>query len=94
MSTEHVQRCFRVSGRVQGVGFRWWVAREARDLGLGGTVRNRPDGTVEVALAGEPEKVNKLALRLQQGPPGARVEQVSEFGPPERALPQSFEIVG
>lgn len=94
MSPEPVQRCFRVRGRVQGVGFRWWVAREARGLGLGGTAQNRPDGTVEVALAGEPAKIDELARRLQNGPAGAIVEGVAELSSPQRPLPHPFEIVG
>ena len=65
-----------VTGRVQGVGFRYFVARAARNLGLTGYVRNLPDGTVEVAVAGERAGLDTLAVLLQQGPPGAAVESV------------------
>jgi acylphosphatase len=94
LSSQRVQRCFRVSGRVQGVGFRWWVSREARALGLDGTVRNSSDGTVEVALGGDPGSVDQLALQLKKGPSGARVEAVSELPPPTGPLPHPFEISG
>ena len=65
-----------VSGRVQGVGFRYFVARAARGLGLSGYVRNLPDGTVEVAAAGDRAALESLAALLEEGPPGAVVESV------------------
>ncbi len=58
---ERHQRGFRVRGRVQGVGFRWWTRRKASDLGLRGTVRNRPDGSVEVHVAGDVETLEAFA---------------------------------
>lgn len=70
------RRCV-IEGRVQGVGFRWFVVRNARDLGVRGTVRNRPDGAVEAVLqADEAAPVDTLIDRLRQGPPGARVASV------------------
>ena len=66
-----------VSGRVQGVGFRYFVARAARGLGLSGYVRNLPDGAVEVAAAGDRAALESLAALLEQGPPGAVVEAVN-----------------
>lgn len=67
-----------VSGRVQGVGFRWFVTRNAEDLGVRGTVRNRGDGAVEVVLqADEPSTVQALVDRIRRGPPASRVEDVS-----------------
>ena len=69
-------RCV-VRGRVQGVGFRWFVSRNAEDLGVRGTVRNRADGAVEVVLqADEPQPVADLMERIRRGPPGSRVEEV------------------
>lgn len=65
-----------VRGRVQGVGFRMFVVREAHRLGLAGFTRNLPDGTVEVLATGEAGSLNSLVLRLEQGPPGARVDAV------------------
>jgi acylphosphatase len=72
-----------VHGRVQGVGYRWFVRNEARALGLVGRVRNLPDGTVEVAAAGPDEALAALRARLREGPPGARVEALDERAPPE-----------
>ena len=60
--SERHQRGFRVCGRVQGVGFRWWTRRRASDLGLRGTVRNRPDGSVEIHAAGEPDMLEAFAV--------------------------------
>ena len=74
-----------VHGRVQGVGFRYFVTREARALGLAGTVRNRADGTVEVEAEGDPAALDQLAAAVRRGPSGARVERVEEGfseGPP------------
>ena len=67
-----------VSGRVQGVGFRWFTRRAAQELGLAGRVRNLPDGRVEVEAAGGPERLEDLRARLRQGPPGARVTGLEE----------------
>ena len=68
----------RLSGRVQGVGFRWFTRRVAQDLGVAGRVRNLPDGRVEVEAAGAPERLDAFRERLRQGPPGARVTHLEE----------------
>ncbi|MGH7588007.1 MAG: acylphosphatase [Gemmatimonadota bacterium] len=66
-----------VHGRVQGVGFRWFVVRNAETLGVGGTVRNRPDGAVEAILrSAEAADVDSLIQRIRQGPPASRVERI------------------
>ncbi|HEY7503667.1 MAG TPA: acylphosphatase [Gemmatimonadales bacterium] len=66
---------FLVSGVVQGVGFRWFVARHARALGLGGYARNLPDGRVEVvAGGGANEALARLEALLRAGPAHARVD--------------------
>ena len=65
-----------ISGRVQGVGFRWSLAAEAKSLGLNGWVRNRQDGSVEALLSGTPEAVDALTLWAYRGPPSARVDLV------------------
>ncbi len=69
-------RRYVVTGRVQGVGFRWFVEREARALGLSGWVRNRHDGSVEVMAAGTNQQLNALYDKLKQGPRAARVDDV------------------
>ncbi len=66
-----------VRGRVQGVGFRWFVVRNARALGVRGSVRNRPDGSVEAILRAErPGDLEALIDRMREGPAAARVEGV------------------
>jgi acylphosphatase len=83
-----------IRGRVQGVGFRWFVKEQARALGLRGWVSNRPDGNVELAAAGESQALEKLARAAEKGPPGAVVESVTKLPPPdEESLPKSFGIV-
>ncbi|MDR0583636.1 MAG: acylphosphatase [Treponema sp.] len=66
-----------VSGRVQGVGFRYTCFNEARRLGLLGWVRNSPDGDVEIWAEGNAEKLDRFLQWLHRGPPGARVDRVS-----------------
>jgi acylphosphatase len=65
-----------IRGHVQGVGFRWWILRRARELGLAGWVRNRSDGAVEALAIGE--RAHELAAACRRGPPSARVEEVEE----------------
>jgi acylphosphatase len=69
-------RHYLIKGRVQGVGFRWYVHREAGALGLKGWVRNTEDGDVEVVAAGEPEALAELKAALQKGSRGSRVDAV------------------
>jgi len=66
----------RVVGDVQGVGFRWYVQREALGLGLVGWVANDPDGGVTVVAEGPAQVLDRLQAALGIGPPGARVEAV------------------
>ncbi len=87
-------RRFLVRGRVQGVGFRWFVEREADILKLAGWVRNNPDGTVEVLAIGTREQVADLRLRLQQGPRAARVDNVEESEAEAVAGLDSFQVRG
>ena len=72
-------RRYIVRGRVQGVGFRWFVEREAAAIGLVGWVRNNEDNTVELVAAGEPQQLETLKQRLQAGPRASRVDRVDEL---------------
>jgi acylphosphatase len=65
--------CVRIEGRVQGVGFRYWVEQQAARLALTGFVRNRRDGSVEALLAGPADNVAEMLERCRSGPPAARV---------------------
>lgn len=69
---------FLIRGRVQGVGFRWFVHREAEDLGLRGWVRNTESGEVECVAAGDPEDLAELRTALRKGSRGSRVDAVLE----------------
>ena len=83
----------RVSGRVQGVGFRWFAREEARRLGLSGWVTNCPDGSVEVAAGGETSSLERLRRALEVGPTGAAVSAVEQIpGDPVPPLPYPFTI--
>ncbi|HXZ42861.1 MAG TPA: acylphosphatase [Terriglobales bacterium] len=72
-------RRFLVRGRVQGVGFRWFVEREAHILGVAGWVRNNSDSSVEVFAVGTREQLSGLRSRLREGPRAARVDDVEEL---------------
>lgn len=72
-------RRFVVRGRVQGVGFRWFVEREAHILGIAGWVRNNSDSSVEVMAMGTRDQLAGLRSRLREGPRAARVDDVEEF---------------
>jgi acylphosphatase len=87
---------FLVRGRVQGVGFRWFVHREASELDLRGWVRNTEEGAVEVVVAGKPEQLGELRSSLHRGPRGSRVDQVIEHPlvESEGANLNSFKIEG
>jgi acylphosphatase len=69
---------FLIQGRVQGVGFRWFVHREASELDLRGWVRNTEDGEVEVLAAGAAADLDELRASLKRGPRGSRVDRVIE----------------
>lgn len=82
-----------VRGQVQGVGFRWFVMREAERLGLGGFARNLPDGSVEVVSQGPEAALDKLEAHLKRGPSHARVDAVERLQVPlEVEVHSAFEI--
>ncbi|WP_170294762.1 acylphosphatase [Roseospira navarrensis] len=73
----------RITGRVQGVWFRGWTEETARSLGVDGWVRNRADGSVEAVFQGPPDAVGRMLSACHEGPPAAKVTQVShEPAPP------------
>ena len=86
-------RRYVISGRVQGVGFRWFVEREAAQTGVTGWVRNCINGDVEVMATGTSEQQRSLRQKLQQGPRASRVDHVSESSA-EPLNTTSFRIEG
>jgi len=89
-------RHYLIKGRVQGVGFRWYVHREAAALELKGWVRNTDDGHVEVVAAGDAESLAELQAVLHKGSRGSRVDAVIEhdLAESEAASLGSFQIEG
>jgi acylphosphatase len=87
-------RRFFVRGRVQGVGFRWFVEREAHILGIAGWVRNNPDGSVEVLAQGTRDQLSGLRSRLREGPRASRVDDIQEAEAHATAGLSSFRIEG
>ncbi len=81
-----------VRGMVQGVGFRWFVQREAGRLGLDGWVANQADGSVEVVVEGSEAALGELVLMLWEGPPGASVGGVDVRHEPARGNIAGFTI--
>ena len=82
----------RISGRVQGVGFRYAMQSEAARRGLNGWVRNRRDGTVEAVVQGDAAAVEALVDWARRGPPGARVDAVSSEPSSLEAPQAGFEL--
>ncbi|MDD5657817.1 MAG: acylphosphatase [Elusimicrobia bacterium] len=82
---------FVVSGRVQGVGFRWFVQDLGRSLGLRGWVRNRPDGKVEAEAEGRRASLALFARELRGGP--GRVDAVETEALPAQGRPEGFDII-
>ncbi|UCG87877.1 MAG: acylphosphatase [Gemmatimonadota bacterium] len=89
------RQCFRwlISGRVQGVGFRWFVVSQAEQFGIAGWTRNLPDGRVEVVGSGAATALAEFERAIGQGPRISRVENVEKVDcPPEVAEYKSFHI--
>jgi acylphosphatase len=81
-----------VTGRVQGVGFRWFVVREATELGLEGWVANTPNGAVRCVAEGPEDRLAALLERLREGPPAAIVDNVSEAFMPATGTLGPFSV--
>lgn len=81
-----------VRGRVQGVGFRFFVLREAGYLDLDGFVANERDGSVHVVAEGPRDTLEELLARLREGPPSSIVERVIERREPARGIGPGFRI--
>lgn len=85
---------FLVTGRVQGVGYRWFVWREAQRLGVRGYARNLDGGAVEVVAEGSPAALRDLEIALRRGPAMARVANVEKTDVPHDVqIPISFETL-
>jgi len=83
-----------VRGQVQGVGFRWFVVREAAQLGLVGWVANASDGTVLLEAEGERHALDRLVALVGRGPPGADVDGVSTLELRPLGTESSFSMRG
>ncbi|HEY64354.1 MAG TPA: acylphosphatase [Caldilineae bacterium] len=81
-----------IYGRVQGVGFRYFVQRRARSLGISGWVRNRWDGSVELEAEGPRDALERLLEAVRQGPSGARVQRVDAVWGPYTGQYDGFEV--
>ena len=86
------RRQYRVTGRVQGVGFRAWTVRRARELRLSGLVRNDPDGSVGVEAEGPADALRSFEAALSKGPPLASVRAVEPLPPGSGPLPIRFDV--
>ena len=74
-----IEKCYRISGRVQGVGFRFWAVRTVVSVGgISGYIGNLLDGDVLILLAGEEDKINTIKQHLYQGPLFARVDRITD----------------
>ena len=83
---------FVISGRVQGVGFRFFVERQAAVEGVHGWVRNLPDGRVEARIEGDAESVDRVEAALRRGPAGALIESVTVDDEVPTGRPTGFSI--
>ena len=90
--TQTVRLEARVRGRVQGVGYRWFVVRAARRLGLTGWVANEHDGSVATVAEGDEPAIDEFAEALAKGPPGAIVSDVASVRMPPAGRFSAFEV--
>jgi acylphosphatase len=85
-------RTYRIVGRVQGVGFRWFAWDAAAREGLSGYVRNEPDGAVEAVVEGERDALDRFEWKISSGPRGARVDHVDRGAAPATGRFHGFSI--
>ncbi len=83
-----------VHGRVQGVGFRYFVRDVGMRMGLTGNVRNLPDSTVEITVEGNPEQIAEFISEIERGPSLARVRRVETHEIPATGAYSTFQIEG
>jgi acylphosphatase len=86
-----IARRLLVSGRVQGVGYRWFAMRTAQELGVCGWVRNLPDGRVEALAEGSEDQLDRFVERLRKGPIASKVQEVDALDAEPSGL-TSFEV--
>jgi len=94
MTAPTVARKYVISGRVQGVGFRYFAARWANQLGIYGYVKNCWDGTVEVYAIGREDILHQFKVHLVEGPRSARVTEIQECDEPVDKRRTTFQIEG
>lgn len=87
------RRAYRITGTVQGVGFRWWTRKTADSMDLRGTVRNARDGSVEIEVEGPADHLDRFEEQLSHGPAHARVRDLQRTDPANGSLPDGFEII-
>ncbi|HXG66106.1 MAG TPA: acylphosphatase [Blastocatellia bacterium] len=87
-----IARRYRVKGRVQGVGFRYFALQAARRLGLVGIVKNMPDGTVEAVAEGAPAALDQFRSELERGPDYSHVTAVDEVEMPPSGRYKNFDV--
>jgi len=83
-----------IRGRVQGVSFRYYARHRAQVLGLGGWVRNCPDGSVEAVVEGPDDAVEQFVAWAREGPSMAMVERVDVDREEPEGLGEAFRVVG
>jgi acylphosphatase len=87
-------RTYRIVGRVQGVGFRWFTWDVAAREGLSGFVQNLPDGSVEAVVEGDRDALDRFEWKISSGPAGARVDHVNRDSAPASGRFHDFSIRG
>ncbi|MBP1860114.1 acylphosphatase [Rhizobium herbae] len=92
MMDDHKAVLVRITGRVQGVGFRVWTRQQAQRLGLTGWVRNEDDGSVRALIAGPDSAVSSMLKQFGNGPPGASVSSVDMETASPDLVPSGFRI--